>query len=41
MGNKKLKHLMLPLAQPVMALAFALLVGMLAILVTGENPLIV
>jgi len=41
MINRKIQHLLTPLVQPFLALAFALLVGALAILVTGENPLTV
>jgi general nucleoside transport system permease protein len=38
MGNRRIDQLLKPFAQPVMAILFALGVGVLAILVTGENP---
>ncbi len=41
MKRNKWAILIQPLAQPVMAIFFALLIGALAILVTGENPLTV
>jgi general nucleoside transport system permease protein len=41
MGSRKVRQLLMPLSQPVMAIGFALAVGVLAILVTGENPLTV
>ena len=41
MVDRKIRHLLAPLAQPLMALGFALGVGALAIIVTGENPLAV
>ncbi len=39
MVDRKIRQLLTPLAQPGLAIGFALMVGALAILVTGENPL--